>query len=118
MEQTDTLKNGYKIIQDTERFQFGIDAVLLADFAAREVRAGDKVIDLGTGTGIIPLLMEGRSRSAEARWLSGAVAERSRRGETSGGKRPACPFYRSGGSEGFGGDGGEERGAECFGKPD
>ena len=77
MEQIDTLKNGYKIIQDTERFQFGIDAVLLADFAAREVRAGDKVIDLGTGTGIIPLLMEGRSRSAEARWLSGAVAERS-----------------------------------------
>ena len=60
MEQTDTLKNGYKIIQDTDRFQFGIDAVLLADFAAREVKDGDKVIDLGTGTGIIPLLMTGR----------------------------------------------------------
>lgn len=58
MEQTDTLLNGYKIIQDTERFQFGIDAVLLADFAARETRNGDRVIDLGTGTGIIPLLME------------------------------------------------------------
>ena len=63
MEQTDTLKNGYKIIQDTERFQFGIDAVLLADFAGREVRAGDSVIDLGTGTGIIPLLMAGRWNS-------------------------------------------------------
>ena len=57
MEQIDTLKNGYKIIQDSERFQFGIDAVLLADFAAKEVHGGDSVIDLGTGTGIIPLLM-------------------------------------------------------------
>ena len=60
MEKIDVLKNGYKIIQDTERFQFGIDAVLLADFACSGVKAGEKVIDLGTGTGIIPLLMEGK----------------------------------------------------------
>ena len=62
MEQIDTLLNGYKIIQDTERFQFGIDAVLLADFACPKsgLKAGEKVIDLGTGTGIIPLLMAGR----------------------------------------------------------
>lgn len=60
MEQIDTLKNGYKIIQDSESFQFGIDAILLADFAAGEVKNGDAVIDLGTGTGIIPLLMEKR----------------------------------------------------------
>lgn len=66
MEKIDILKNGYKIIQDTERFQFGIDAVLLADFASKGVKAGDSVIDLGTGTGIIPLLMEG----VTARWLS------------------------------------------------
>ena len=66
MEQTDILKNGYKIIQDTDRFQFGIDAVLLADFANSTVKAGEKVIDLGTGTGIIPLLMEGST----SRWLS------------------------------------------------
>ncbi len=64
MLQTDTLKNGYKIIQDTKRFQFGIDAVLLADFAAREVKPGDSVIDLGTGTGIIPLLMYPKTLSA------------------------------------------------------
>ena len=68
MEQTDTLLNGYKIIQDTKRFQFGIDAVLLADFAmggstksAGGVKAGEKVIDLGTGTGIIPLLIAGKN---------------------------------------------------------
>ena len=65
MIQTDTLKNGFKIIQDTERFQFGIDAVLLADFAAGSVHEGDKVIDLGTGTGIIPLLLAGRWKSTE-----------------------------------------------------
>lgn len=59
MEKLDILKNGYKIIQDTERFQFGIDAILLADFATKGVRAGDRVIDLGTGTGIIPLVMDG-----------------------------------------------------------
>lgn len=65
MIQTDTLKNGFKIIQDTELFQFGIDAVLLADFAAGSVHEGDKVIDLGTGTGIIPLLLAGRWKSTE-----------------------------------------------------
>ena len=60
MEQIDILKNGYKIIQDSERFQFGIDAVLLADFANKGVKPGERVIDLGTGTGIIPLLMAGK----------------------------------------------------------
>ena len=58
MEQTDTLLNGNKIIQDTDGFMFGTDAVLLADFACKNTKRGDLVIDLGTGTGIIPLLME------------------------------------------------------------
>ena len=62
MEQTDILKNGYKIIQDTDRFQFGIDAVLLADFTEKTVKAGERIIDLGTGTGIIPLLMAGKNK--------------------------------------------------------
>ena len=63
MEETDTLKNGYKIIQDTKRFQFGIDAVLLADFAAKTLHEKESIIDLGTGTGIIPLLIAGHSLS-------------------------------------------------------
>ena len=58
MEQTDTLLNGNKIIQDTDGFMFVTDAVLLADFACKNTKRGDSVIDLGTGTGIIPLLME------------------------------------------------------------
>ena len=77
MLQTDTLKNGYKIIQDTDRFQFGIDAVLLADFAAGSVHEGDKVIDLGTGTGIIPLLMAGRWKSTEGAFTGLEVQEAS-----------------------------------------
>lgn len=54
----DLQRNGYRIIQDPGRFCFGMDAVLLAGFA----RAGrdDSLLDLGTGTGIILLLMEAR----------------------------------------------------------
>ena len=58
MEQTDTLLNGNKIIQDSSSFMFGIDAVLLGEFACKGTRSGDMVIDLGTGNGILPLLME------------------------------------------------------------
>ena len=77
MEQIDTLKNGYKIIQDTERFQFGIDAVLLADFAVSggTQASGDiKVIDLGTGTGIIPLLMAGKLINSQHREKKSSVS--------------------------------------------
>ena len=54
MIKTDILKNGYKILQDSERFQFGIDAVLLANYASKALKGKENVIDLGTGTGIEP----------------------------------------------------------------
>ena len=57
MIQTDTLLNGLQIVQDSERFMYGIDAVLLANFAAPFIYQKDSVIDLGTGNGIIPLLL-------------------------------------------------------------
>lgn len=63
MIKTDTLKNGYKILQDSERFQFGIDAVLLADYASKSLKEKESVIDLGTGTGIIPLLMVNKCKT-------------------------------------------------------
>lgn len=70
---------GLKIIQKTQGFCFGVDAVLLANFA--DVKKGAKVLDLGTGTGIIPLLLAGKT---EARWIMGveiqdAMAEMARR---------------------------------------
>ena len=52
----DLQRNHYRIIQDPGRFCFGMDAVLLSGFA--RAREGDRVLDLGTGTGIIPLLMK------------------------------------------------------------
>lgn len=53
-------RNGYVIIQDPSRFCFGMDAVLLSGFA--NVKPGEKVLDLGTGTGIIPILLEAKTR--------------------------------------------------------
>lgn len=52
-------RKGYKIIQDKNRFCFGMDAVLLSGFA--EVKEGERVLDLGTGTGIIPILLEAKT---------------------------------------------------------
>jgi tRNA1Val (adenine37-N6)-methyltransferase len=53
---TDTFFNGkIRITQDRTGYRFSIDAILLAYFA--DPRPGDKVLDLGTGCGIIPLIM-------------------------------------------------------------
>lgn len=59
-------RNGYRIIQDTKRFMFGMDAVLLSGFA--KAKKGSLVLDMGTGTGIIPILMEAKT---EAEHLTG-----------------------------------------------
>lgn len=56
-------RNGYYIIQNPERFCFGMDAVLLSGFA--KAKKGERVLDLGTGTGIIPILMEAKTESED-----------------------------------------------------
>ena len=56
----DLERNGYKIIQDRKRFCFGMDAVLLSGFAV--VKPGERALDLGTGTGIIPILLEAKTK--------------------------------------------------------
>lgn len=55
----DLQRNGYRIIQKTNGFCFGMDAVLLSGFA--QVKDGERVLDLGTGTGIIPILLEAKT---------------------------------------------------------
>lgn len=51
---------GLSIIQNTTHFCFGIDAVLLADFA--KIAPGHNVLDLCCGNGIIPILLRGRNK--------------------------------------------------------
>lgn len=58
-ERLDDLQNGYFIIQNTKNFCYGIDAVLLAGFA--RVKPGERVLDMGTGTGIIPILLKAKT---------------------------------------------------------
>lgn len=58
----DDLQNGYFIRQRTDGFKFGMDAVLLADFAKS---VSGRVMDLCTGTGIIPILLAAKSEAEE-----------------------------------------------------
>ena len=51
-ERVDDLQNGYYVIQNPEKFCFGMDAVLLSGFA--KIKKDERVLDMGTGTGIIP----------------------------------------------------------------
>ncbi len=76
----DLHRNGYRIIQSEKLFCFGMDAVLLSGFA--EVKAGGCALDLGTGTGIIPLLMSAKTpgrhfTGLEISSLSADMAQRS-----------------------------------------
>ena len=58
----DLQRNGYRIIQNPEKFCFGMDAVLLSGFA--NVKQQEKALDLGTGTGIIPILLKAKTKGA------------------------------------------------------
>ena len=70
---------GYKIIQNKKGFRFGLDSVLLTAFAI--VREGEKCLDLGTGTGVIPLLLEAKTAGASFTGLEiqESVAEMAKR---------------------------------------
>ena len=65
-ERVDDLQNGYFVIQDPKKFCFGMDAVLLSGFA--RVKKGETVLDMGTGTGIIPILL---SQRTEGKYFTG-----------------------------------------------
>jgi tRNA1Val (adenine37-N6)-methyltransferase len=57
---------GIYVIQKKQAFRFGVDAVLLANFA--KVKRGMSVIDLCTGTGIVPFVLAGKT---EASYITG-----------------------------------------------
>ena len=63
-EGTDDLQlKGLKLIQKQQGFRFGVDAVLLSDFA--NIKNKHRVVDLCTGTGIIPFLAYGKYNPKE-----------------------------------------------------
>ena len=70
---------GLRILQPEKGFRFGMDAVLLADFAF--IRPKEIVADFGTGSGILPLLLYGRGKGSrfEAFEIQEDVAERAQR---------------------------------------
>ncbi|MFD3158623.1 tRNA1(Val) (adenine(37)-N6)-methyltransferase [Haloimpatiens sp. FM7330] len=54
--------NGIYVIQKKQGFRFGVDAVLLANFS--RIRSGTKVVDLCSGTGIIPFILAGKTKAS------------------------------------------------------
>ncbi|HPF29000.1 MAG TPA: methyltransferase, partial [Lachnospiraceae bacterium] len=58
----DLERNNLKIIQNPGRFCFGMDAVLLSGFV--KAREGDHILDLGTGTGILPIFLSAKTKAA------------------------------------------------------
>lgn len=65
---------GLRLIQEPDEFCYGVDAVILADFAAKNFSGGNGVIvDLGTGTGIVPLIL---SAKTDARLIAGVELQR------------------------------------------
>ncbi|MBC7959722.1 MAG: tRNA1(Val) (adenine(37)-N6)-methyltransferase [Vallitaleaceae bacterium] len=72
--------HGYKILQNPKNFCFGMDAVLLTHFT--KVKEDELVLDLGTGTGIIPILLEAKTKGKyftglEIQKASAEMAQRS-----------------------------------------
>ena len=71
--------NGLELIQNPDKFCFGIDAVLLSDFV--KVRTGEQLLDLGTGNGIIPVLLSAKTGAGHLTGLEiqDDIAEMARR---------------------------------------
>jgi tRNA1Val (adenine37-N6)-methyltransferase len=64
-ERIDNLEyEGLKIIQNTQGFCFGIDSILLSNFAS-DIKKESRIIDLGTGTGVIGILLSAKTKARE-----------------------------------------------------
>lgn len=89
--------DGLKLIQEPSEFCYGVDAVILADFATRHATSPlNRVIDLGTGTGIIPIVLSHKTRAALIAGLEiqeGSYQRAKRNAELNGLEQRVC-FYK------------------------
>ena len=76
--------NNLKIIQNPDWFCFGVDAVLLSDFAKKGIKKGAKILDLCSGNGIIPILLSAKTENTLITGLEiqNEVAEMAKRSVT------------------------------------
>ena len=56
--------NDLKIIQNKNGFCFGMDSVLLSDFA-KEIKKNSSILDMGTGTGILSILLSAKTQETK-----------------------------------------------------
>lgn len=73
--------SGLRLIQNPDWFCFGVDAVLLSDFAAKTIKANARVLDMCSGNGIIPILLTEKSPASHIDGLEiqAPVAEMAKR---------------------------------------
>ncbi len=85
---------GYRLIQKTDGFCYGMDAVLLSDYAA--VRPGSRLMDLCSGTGVIPILAAAKYETSfiEGLEYQAAYVEMSKRSLIMNGLEDRIRFYR------------------------
>jgi tRNA1Val (adenine37-N6)-methyltransferase len=86
--------NGYQLIQDPNAFCFGMDAVLLSDYA--NIKTGERAIDLGTGTGVIPILLKAKTKGSDFSGLElqEAMADMARRSVARNGLTDQIKIYQ------------------------
>ena len=82
---------GYEIIQSPGRFCFGMDAVLLSSYA--KIRNRELALDLGTGTGILPILLEAKNEGEHYTGLEiqEESADMARRSVSRNDMKGSCP---------------------------
>lgn len=61
----DLQRDGLHLIQNPDWFCFGVDAVLLADYASKSIKKDTRALDLCSGNGIVPLLLSAKSSAGE-----------------------------------------------------
>ena len=83
----DLVRDGMRIIQRTDQFCFSLDSILLAHYV--QIKAKERIVDLGTGTGVISLLLSALgAKDITALEINPIMVELAKRNVIANGKRP------------------------------